>query len=42
MIENIGQALERGGFSAEIWQYLSGDMHEKLNADIIAREEVNG
>ena len=34
LIDAIGQALDRKNFSPHIWEYLTGDIHEKLNADM--------
>ncbi len=35
LIGVIGQALDRKNFAPHIWEYLVGDIHEKLNADMV-------
>jgi hypothetical protein len=34
IIEALGQALERIDFPRQSWEYLTGDLHDKLNADL--------
>ncbi|MCP4568174.1 MAG: DNA double-strand break repair nuclease NurA [FCB group bacterium] len=36
MQERVGAALEQAGFSSQKWDYLKGDIHIKLNADLQA------
>ncbi len=37
LIDSIGRALEAKDFPPHIWEYLTGDIHDKLNADVSAR-----
>jgi len=30
----VGAALEKVSFPAPLWEYLAGDVHDKLNADL--------
>lgn len=39
IIGSIGQALERRQFSPRTWEYLVGDIHDKLNADVLAQAQ---
>lgn len=34
LLEAIGAALEKVSFPAPLWEYLAGDVHDKLNADL--------
>jgi hypothetical protein len=44
LIESIGRALERRKFPPQTWEYLTGDIHDKLNADIqaLAQDQFYG
>jgi hypothetical protein len=37
MIDRLGQTLEEKEFSVKLWEYLIRDIHDKLNADLIAQ-----
>ncbi len=39
ILDALGMELERKGFPGGLWQYLAGDIHDKLNADIMELTE---